>query len=94
MARCLEAKRIFSDHPYLDYPALVERAAMPAGVRITFRSDTASLGSHIHPVPEMSSIDLYCDGVFFPGMSSPAIIVLPAPGSSASRKRMQGALRK
>ena len=49
----------------LFYPGLVERAAMPAGVRITFCSDTTSLAGQIMPFPEMSSIDLYCDGVFF-----------------------------
>ncbi len=49
----------------LFYPGLVERAAMPAGVRIAFRSDTASLAGHSMPFPEMSPIDLYCDGDFF-----------------------------
>ncbi|MFZ1755706.1 MAG: SGNH/GDSL hydrolase family protein [Caldilineaceae bacterium] len=45
-------------------PGLRKRAAMPAGVRITFRSDTRSLGGHILPVPDMSPIDLYYDGIF------------------------------
>lgn len=38
---------------------------MPAGVRISFCSDTTSLAGQIVPFPEMSSIDLYCDSLFF-----------------------------
>jgi hypothetical protein len=38
---------------------------MPAGVRVTFSSDTTSLAGRIVPFPEMSPIDLYCDSVFF-----------------------------
>ena len=44
----------------LYYPALVERAAMPAGVRITFRSDTTSLAGQLIAFPEMSPIDGGC----------------------------------
>ncbi|MCH7746118.1 MAG: GDSL family lipase [Chloroflexi bacterium] len=43
--------------------ALRERAAMPAGVRISFMSDTTSLTGHVKPDPEyVQSIDVYCDG--------------------------------
>jgi len=38
------------------------RAAMPAGVRIAFRSDTTSLAGEIEPQPEMTPLDLCCDG--------------------------------
>ena len=46
--------------------ALRERAAMPAGVRISFRTDTDFIIGHIDPVTDSeedcSSIDLYCNG--------------------------------
>ena len=53
--------------PYEDralYPpdALRERASMPAGVRISFHSDTQTVAGEIEPVEEPSQIDLYCDG--------------------------------
>lgn len=57
--------RIPHQQAALFYPGLVERAAMPAGVRLTFRSDTRSLTGHILPFPDMSPIDLYCDSAFF-----------------------------
>lgn len=41
---------------------LVERAAMPAGVRLTFRSDTAALCLRAAPYPERSPVDLFCNG--------------------------------
>jgi len=61
--------------PYADrdlFPqALLERAAMPAGVRLSFISDTEALSGQIEPwltqsepapVPDPSPLDLYCDG--------------------------------
>ena len=45
--------------------ALRERAAMPAGIRISFYSDTEVLGGLVEPAEESSPIDLYCDGRFF-----------------------------
>jgi hypothetical protein len=44
--------------------ALRERASMPAGVRIAFRSDTTMLAGMFVPFPEMSNLDLVCDGRF------------------------------
>src|SRR2546423_650104 len=41
---------------------LRERAAMPAGVRLAFRSDPAFVAGRVAPYPEMSRIDLCCDG--------------------------------
>jgi hypothetical protein len=41
---------------------LVDRAAMPAGVRLQFRSDTAFIEGHCDQIPERSSIDLMVDG--------------------------------
>jgi lysophospholipase L1-like esterase len=42
---------------------LQERARMPAGVRIAFHSDTTVVAGQIaDPDPELSSIDLCCDG--------------------------------
>lgn len=42
--------------------ALRERAAMPAGVRLAFRSDTTWLRGAVVPFPEASNLDLCCDG--------------------------------
>ena len=42
---------------------LLGRAAMPAGVRIAFRSTTEFVAGHIDPQPESCPIDLCCDGV-------------------------------
>ena len=46
------------------YPpdALRERAAMPAGVRISCHSDTELLAGYVEPAEEPGSVDLYCDG--------------------------------
>src|SRR5688572_19889963 len=41
---------------------LNERAAMSAGVRLTFRSDTSSIAGTIEPDARASSIDLCIDG--------------------------------
>jgi hypothetical protein len=41
---------------------LVERAAMPAGVRLRFRSDSSFIEGYCDPVPERSPIDLVIDG--------------------------------
>jgi len=38
------------------------RASMPAGVRIAFRSDTTSVAGEIEPQPEMTPLDICCDG--------------------------------
>ena len=55
--------------PYDDrvlYPpdALRERASMPAGVRLSFRSDTRMVSGNVTPTEDSSGIDLYCDGQF------------------------------
>jgi len=44
--------------------ALWERAAMPAGVRLSFRSDTETIAGYVDAAEESSGIDLYCDGRF------------------------------
>jgi lysophospholipase L1-like esterase len=49
----------------LYHEALVERAAMPAGVRLSFVSNSTAIRGRIVPQAEMSSIDLCCDGEFF-----------------------------
>ncbi|HEV2121166.1 MAG TPA: SGNH/GDSL hydrolase family protein [Chloroflexota bacterium] len=52
--------------PYEDarlFPeTLIEKAAMPAGVRLTFRSDTAILRGALTPHEASAPIDLYVDG--------------------------------
>lgn len=46
--------------------AMRERAAMPAGVRLSFRSDTQTIAGYVDATAteESSGIDLYCDGRF------------------------------
>ena len=44
--------------------ALRERAAMPAGVRLSFRSGTQTVAGYVDATEESSGIDLYCDGRF------------------------------
>ena len=45
------------------YPeVLVDRSAMPAGVRLTLRSDTTVVSGSIEPVAELAPMDLYVDG--------------------------------
>ena len=41
---------------------LLERSAMPAGVRISFRSDTTRVSGSIAPQKETGMLDLCCDG--------------------------------
>ncbi|MCB0109675.1 MAG: hypothetical protein KDE53_27325 [Caldilineaceae bacterium] len=41
---------------------LQARTAMPAGVRLTFRSNTTTLHGQLVATPEMAPIDLCCDG--------------------------------
>ncbi len=54
----------YEDRVLFPPDALRERAAMPAGVRISFRSDTEMVGGAVIPAVESSAIDLYCDGKF------------------------------
>jgi len=42
--------------------ALVERAGMPAGVRLTFRSDTTTVAGQIESHDEPAQVDLFVDG--------------------------------
>ena len=43
-------------------PPLVERAEMPAGVRLTFRSDTSLVAGTFEPAGDLTLIDLFVDG--------------------------------
>ncbi len=52
-----EEKGLFADE-------LVERAAMPAGVRLTFQSNSSSIKGLCDASPERSPIDLLIDGEF------------------------------
>ena len=54
----------FDDRAFYPPDALRERASMPAGVRISFRSDTQMVAGHVEPNGEPGGIDLYCDGQF------------------------------
>ena len=49
--------------------ALRERAAMPAGVRISCHSDTTAITGQVEPVEECNAIDLYCNGEFHGSVS-------------------------
>ena len=50
-----ELRRLFPE-------ALNERAAMPAGVRLTFQSDTTSIAGTVEPDSEAAPVDLCVDG--------------------------------
>ncbi len=52
----------YEDRSLFPPDALRERAAMPAGVRISFRSDTELVRGSVVPAEESSPIDLFCDG--------------------------------
>lgn len=56
--------RIPYGEQHLFAEALVERAAMPAGVRLTFRTDSPWIRGRCQPFPERSPIDLFCNGQF------------------------------
>ena len=43
---------------------LTERAAMPAGARLSFRSDAQAIAGNVDPVEESAGVDLFCDGVY------------------------------
>lgn len=49
----------------LFFHALVDKAAMPAGVRLAFHSNTESVAGEILPHEKNTSLDLYVDGEFF-----------------------------
>ena len=50
-----------SSHVLFPEP-LLERSAMPAGVRISFRSNTTRVSGNITPQKESGMLDLCCDG--------------------------------
>ena len=50
-----------SSHVLFPEP-LLERSAMPAGVRISFRSNTTRVSGNIAPKKESGMLDLCCDG--------------------------------
>lgn len=54
----------YEDRALFPPDALQERAAMPAGVRIAFHSDTSTIAGQLVPRAESSHLDLYCDGQF------------------------------
>ena len=54
----------YEDRAMFPPVALQERAAMPAGVRIAFNSDTATLAGKIEPRTDIALLDLFCDGQF------------------------------
>ena len=54
----------YEDRALFPPDALRERASMPAGVRISFRSDTETVAGSVVPAAESSPLDLYCDGKF------------------------------
>ena len=54
----------YEDRVLFPPEALQDRAAMPAGVRISFRSDTLMVAGEVEPYPDAAPIDLCCDGEF------------------------------
>ena len=53
----------FDDLALFPPDALRERAAMPAGVRLAFRTDSPFVAGEVEPRAESSPIDCVCDGV-------------------------------
>jgi len=56
--------RLPADKPRLFPSELLQRAAMPSGARLAFRTTSTSVVGHIEPSPGMSRIDLCCDGEY------------------------------
>ena len=54
----------YEDRNLFPPDALQQRAAMPAGVRISFHSNTMTVAGQIEPYAETSLVDLFCDGHF------------------------------
>ena len=54
----------YEDRNLFPPEALQQRAAMPAGVRISFHSNTVTVAGQIEPYAETSLVDLFCDGHF------------------------------
>ena len=54
----------YEDRTLFPPDALQERAAMPAGVRIAFHSDTITVAGQIEAQTEITLLDLFCDGQF------------------------------
>lgn len=54
--------RINHNQRTLFHPSLVERAAMPAGVRLTFQSETTSIAGVVDVNSDVPQIDVVCDG--------------------------------
>ena len=57
-----QAWRLPHQEQGLYFDVLADRAVMPAGVRLTFRSDTTLVAGTYEPQPELAPIDLYVDG--------------------------------
>jgi lysophospholipase L1-like esterase len=49
-------------------PGLADRAGMPAGVRIAFRSDTTAITCALNEFPDRRPIDIVCDGILIATM--------------------------
>ena len=69
--------------------ALQERAAMSAGVRLTFRSNTTTILGELEPQPEATSIDLVIDGELYSSASLEGQESFSFPGLSSSEKLIE-----
>ncbi|MEZ4836426.1 MAG: SGNH/GDSL hydrolase family protein [Caldilineaceae bacterium] len=68
---------------------LVERAAMPAGVRIVFRSDTTSLGAALNTWPERAPLDVVCDGALIATVETADRASIHVDGLPAGDKQIE-----
>jgi hypothetical protein len=65
------------------------RAAMPAGVRIAFASDTDIVAGEIVPDPEMARLDLCCDGAVYGSVDLAGKEQFTFSGLPPGRKRIE-----
>ena len=56
--------RLPHDRRRLFAAELLERAGMPSGARLAFRTTSTTVVGHVEPVAEMSRVDICCDGEY------------------------------
>ena len=68
---------------------LVERAAMPAGVRLEFGSNTSYLEMFFDSIPDRSPVDIFCDGELLATLSTANLNFLRVENLGSKNKAIQ-----